>query len=214
MANNVKKQLMIRSIPPFAINRRIELKESNLNDIIRDAAGLMAQIIGTCIETRIELDEASLPVLADAALMGETVVSFARNAVDAMPDGGKLTVTTNLVTPHNEPGHPLRRCLSGSCVFFSVTDTGSGMDAVTMKHMFEPYFTTKKGERRGLSLAVAHAIIREHNGCIKVSSVRGKGTEIKVYLPIFQQPAWQKEPLLLVDLSYGQTAAVLHAYRA
>jgi two-component system, cell cycle sensor histidine kinase and response regulator CckA len=215
MANNVKKQLMIRSFPPLAINRKIMLKEANLNDIIRDAAMVLRQIVRTGIETKVRLDQENLLMLADMALMEEAVVSFAMNAVDAMPNGGILTITTNLVTSKNEPGYPLRRCVSGSCAFFSVSDTGLGMDPATMERMFEPYFTTKQGEGRGLSLAIAYSIIKEHDGCIKVNSDPGKGTEVKVYLPLLQAGVDQNKPVPLLDrLASDLELVPSYGYRA
>lgn len=214
MTNNVKKQLMIRSLRPFAINRKIQLKKSSLNDIIGNVEKALRELVRGDIEVRIELDEENPYVTADTVLMKEAVTSLVRNAIEAMPHGGTLTIRTDRVTYSDEPGYPLRPCAFGSCASFSISDTGKGMDRVTMERMFEPYFTTKRETGKGLSLAIAHSIIKEHNGCIKVESARGKGTLIKVYLPLSQGEAQRKEPFFLVDQSHGDwSAAASHEYR-
>jgi CheY-like chemotaxis protein len=75
----------------------------------------------------------------------------------------------------------------GLYAMFSIQDTGLGMDGFTLKRIFEPFFTTKPpGKGTGLGLAIVHAIIKNHNGAIKVQSQVGKGTQVDVYLPVYE----------------------------
>ena len=75
----------------------------------------------------------------------------------------------------------------GLYVVFTVQDTGLGMDGFTLKRIFEPFFTTKAiGKGTGLGLAIVHAIIKNHGGAIKVQSQIGKGTQVDVYLPVYE----------------------------
>ncbi len=75
----------------------------------------------------------------------------------------------------------------GRYAVFTVQDTGAGMDTATMKRIFEPFFTTKgPGKGTGLGLSIVHAIVKNHGGVTKVQSQVGKGTQVDVYLPIYE----------------------------
>jgi signal transduction histidine kinase len=182
--HDVEKQSMIRSLPPFSINRKIKPKESNLNGIVQTVKGLLPPYPST-IETRTLLSPESLYIMADRAMITEAVLNFAGNAVEAMPRGGTLTISTDLVNFKNEHPEIARHFAYGACALLSVADTGVGMDKGTMGRMFEPFFTTKPAGI-GLGLPVAYSIVKQHGGCMKVQSVPARGTTIKVYLPLIR----------------------------
>ena len=97
-------------------------------------------------------------------------INLAINAMDAMPDGGRLT---------------LAACRAGDHIEVSVKDTGSGIPEDLGRRIFEPFFTTKgPGRGTGLGLAVSNSIVREHGGTMEYSSVPGEGTEFLIRLPI------------------------------
>src|SRR5437870_4614543 len=111
----------------------------------------------------------------------EALTRFAR---DAMPGGGQITVETqNLaLDPTYTTDHRLMP--SGQYVLLAVSDTGSGMDAATKAHLFEPYFTTKSEHARpGLGLATVYGIVKRSDGVVWVYSELGAGTSVQVYLP-------------------------------
>jgi signal transduction histidine kinase len=116
---------------------------------------------------------------ADPVEMEQVVLNLMLNARDAMPNGGKLTISTDACVP------PSGTAIAGDhdqCVVITVSDTGSGIPEGDLDHIFEPFFTTKPNGT-GLGLASAHGIVRQHGGDIKVQSVLGSGTRFTVYLP-------------------------------
>lgn len=111
----------------------------------------------------------------DADLLASALENLVKNGVEAMPEGGTLTVTTELVTDHDEPR-----------LLLSVQDTGSGFDARAREQAFEPFFTTKT-TGSGLGLAFVRQVARAHGGDAALSSREGKGSTISMTLPLTQQ---------------------------
>jgi len=101
------------------------------------------------------------------------------NAIDAMPEGGVLTVATSLLSPAS---------LNGRTVEVVVMDSGTGMSEEVRQKAREPFFTTKEpGKGAGLGLAICEEIIRSHRGRMEIESQEGKGSAIRVHLPVFSE---------------------------
>jgi PAS domain S-box-containing protein len=116
------------------------------------------------------------PVEINRIHLQQVVVNLVLNARDAMPNGGRVTVSTSVAEPE-QPGLPRH-------VVLSVADEGTGMDEETRQHLFEPFFTTKAaGGGTGLGLATAHGIVEQAGGHIAVTTSPGNGTVFTVYLP-------------------------------
>jgi two-component system cell cycle sensor histidine kinase/response regulator CckA len=112
------------------------------------------------------------------------IINLVVNAVDAMPEGGLLTIAT----ANEESGErPIQKDSSGHQgpkIVLSVSDTGIGMDEETISKIFKPFFTTKKkGAGTGLGLAIAFDAVKENDGFIRVDSRPGRGSTFKIYLP-------------------------------
>jgi signal transduction histidine kinase len=122
-------------------------------------------------------------VKLDPELLKEAMLALTRNAKDAMPAGGKLTIS--LREEVVDPSHATQLSLSpGTFVLTSVADTGHGMDHETQRHLFEPFFTTKGlGNAEGLGLASAYGFLRQSGGTIVVSSKPQQGSTFDLYLP-------------------------------
>lgn len=134
-----------------------------------------AQTLGVAIEDRLP---AALPgVRANAGELEQVFLNLFLNALDAMPKGGRLTVSVSST--------PIR-CLEGkSCVAISVEDTGAGIDPTIRDRIFEPFFTTKEpGRGTGLGLSICQGLIRSHGGEITVDAQPGRGTRFTVNLPV------------------------------
>jgi signal transduction histidine kinase len=122
-------------------------------------------------------------VKIDLAQAQQIILNLVLNARDAMPDGGRVTLSTrNCDGPIME--RDARNQFCDSWVSFAVCDTGCGMDAETRSRLFEPFFTTKKpGKGNGLGLATVHRIVTHEGGRIEVESEAGRGTRVVVHLP-------------------------------
>lgn len=123
-------------------------------------------------------DLASLPPLAgDGPALRDLLINLIINAVDAMPQGGRLRITTRIAGSETSP-------LGEPSVRLTVSDTGIGMDDAVRARIFEPFFTTKGPRGTGLGLATSYGIVQRHQGVISVDSAVGRGTTFTVYLPL------------------------------
>jgi signal transduction histidine kinase/DNA-binding response OmpR family regulator len=154
--------------------------------IIKEAIKLLRSSIPTTIEIRQDINPDSGMVLADATQLHRIVMNLCTNAYHAMrKTGGVMAVSLQPVqVEHDDPKVNGLVLTPGAYVVFEVSDTGCGMDKLTMAKIFDPYFTTKEqGEGTGLGLSVVHGIIKEYGGYISVYCEPGKGSTFRVYLP-------------------------------
>jgi len=152
----------------FARPVRLVLRRVDLNLLVTDVIQLLeSQITANGIEARLELCDSSAAGMLDEAAISAASLNLVLNAVQAMPDGGRLVVSTG-----NDGGK----------LWLNVSDTGPGLTLEQAKRIFEPFNTTKS---RGLGLGMPYAqkVIGEHGGRILVESQVGAGTQIKIELP-------------------------------
>jgi PAS domain S-box-containing protein len=168
-----------------------------LNETVASTQNLLRRLIGEQIEFALlpdsRLDDSTGLVLADPAQVRQILLNLVLNARDAMPQGGKITLSTRVTEfpdgfPANGDGKRKPKSARGRrAVALAVTDNGCGMNRDIRARLFEPFFTTKKpGEGTGLGLATVQRIVNELDGTIKVSSELGQGTCIEVFFPAIQ----------------------------
>lgn len=165
-AREVVKNLLI-----FARQMPTQKKQVDLNQVVEESLYFFAS---RCAKEGIELARSLSPDLpkipADPAQLKQVFINLIVNALQAMPEGGRLKVQTSV-----QRGR----------VSFSVEDTGTGMSEELLKKIFTPFFTTKEiGQGTGLGLPVVHGIITSHGGSIKVESKLGRGTKFEIELPV------------------------------
>ncbi|PYS86759.1 MAG: hypothetical protein DMF62_14915, partial [Acidobacteria bacterium] len=155
----------------FSRIRTGERHPLDVGEILRSSANLIShQKRGNEIEFIVEVSDDLPLVNADSGQLQQAVIALATNAVDAMPNGGKLT---------------LRASASSRAVAIEIEDTGFGIPVDHMSKVFEPFFTTKEvGKGTGLGLAVCYGIITDHGGRVSVRSNVGKGTTFTILLPV------------------------------
>lgn len=171
---------MIQRIQDFAQQQQKELfSTADANQLVRDSLELTrsrwrddAQAKGISYQIVFRPSD-SLMVECDPSALREVFVNLILNALDAMPSGGKLTITTAIDR--------------GSAVI-AFADTGCGMTEETKKRIFEPFFTTKGVKGYGMGLSVTYGIIERHGGHIEVESEPGRGSRFTLRLPLRQDP--------------------------
>jgi hypothetical protein len=184
MAKGCDNQSQIKSLPPFIYSKKIRLRKSNLNEIIRGMESVFPRYAAGNIDFKTAFVGEDLRVMADVARIGEVLVHLIENAKDAMPSGGVLTFKTKKIGFEDKPTMVDNLQLPGARALLSVSDTGTGMDKAIRERIFEPFFTTKEGEGKGLGLPIASHIIKQHNGSMSVESQPGTGTTVNIYLPL------------------------------
>jgi CheY-like chemotaxis protein len=151
-------------------------------------------------------------VVADRSHLEQVVMNLCVNAADAMPDGGRISVTLDreTVTDAYATAHAWAR--PGEYVTIAVADTGSGIAAELLPHIFEPFFTTKEiGKGTGLGLATVYGIVQRYDGLIDVQSEVGRGTTFRIFLPAHETSPADDEQAERVAGAPGRNELILVA---
>jgi two-component system, cell cycle sensor histidine kinase and response regulator CckA len=202
-AAGLTKQLLA-----FARRQPMETRVLELNPVVTGLEKMMQRLLGEDIHMAVELTPGLDPIKVDPGQIEQVIVNLAVNARHAMPTGGRLTIRTAAVkaTPEEPALH--QDVPPGSYVLLTVADTGIGMDAETQTRVFEPFFSTKKGEGTGLGLATAYGIVRQSGGHIFVDSAPGQGATFSIYLPVTRE-AKSVLPAHVPDLDDTGTETIL-----
>ena len=175
---------LTRQLLAFGRKQVMQPTSLNLNEIVEHTSEMLQRIIGENMDLSLHLGSDVSPVYADPVQLERVLLNLCVNARDAMPGGGKLTITTANVELDHESSSSDARMHPGPYVMLSVSDNGQGMDQQTLARVFEPFFTTKElGRGTGLGLSIIYGIVRQSGGHIQVESEPGQGTTFRVYLP-------------------------------
>jgi signal transduction histidine kinase/ActR/RegA family two-component response regulator len=167
----------------FARKQQLKLEAVDLNAILSDLGDLLFRTIGTTVRIETVLQSDLWPAVADSTQIELVVLNLALNARDAMPSGGRLTITTTNIDMRGVPKQGLN-LPAGDFVCLSVSDTGTGMTEDVLAKAFEPFFTTKAfGAGTGLGLSQVYGVARQSGGGVRIESRLGIGTTVWVYLP-------------------------------
>ncbi len=163
--------------------QKIEPHPIQINDIVNAALELARPLMKGRVNVKADLACCLPNVEADPSRMEQVLVNLILNALDAMPEGGELALYTELLTGDAVLGD--KDEAKKQFVLITVVDTGVGIPENLQSSIFDPFFTTKPGGKgAGLGLSSACAIVRQHNGHIKVQSTPGAGTKFSIYLPV------------------------------
>ena len=174
-------------------------KRVDIDDEIQRLEPMLRRHMGSRVDVRLSLASKAVSELPASAIT-QVLLNLCGNARDAMPDGGTLTIRTTRATS-SAPG------AGGDHVLLEVTDTGTGMDAATMQRAFEPYFTTKPvGKGTGFGLAGVYGLMQGVGGDVMLDSTLGRGTTVRVRLPVLHDPAAENETPTVSTPSPSSTA--------
>ncbi len=162
----------------------------DLNEILNRVHQLLLRLISEDINLDIILSKEALPVMADSVQIEQVLMNLATNARDALPKGGSIVIKAETVSIDSEFVLARGFGLPGDYALLTFTDNGEGMDPEVVKHIFEPFYTTKElGKGTGLGLSIVYGIIKKHSGYITCHSTIGIGTAFHVYLPLLSESA-------------------------
>ncbi len=147
---------------------------------------------------------------ADAELLRQALMNLVLNAVDAMPNGGKLQLGLSHLTCRPGEPTPCSGMPAGDWAVLTVADTGVGIPAEALSHVFESFFTTKPPEKgTGLGLAQVQDIIKQHQGYVQLESREGAGTTVSIYLPVEAANMAESRSTMEEDLLRGGGEVIL-----
>jgi signal transduction histidine kinase len=181
---------LTRQLLAFARKQHLQVEPVDLNALVCGMTELLAGTLGRSVAVETALDPEVWPAMADPAQLELVLLNLAINARDAMPAGGRISISTGCETlgPPLRPEDPP----AGSYAVLRLADTGCGMSASVQARAFEPFFTTKDaGRGTGLGLAQVLGVAQQLGGGVHLDSAEGSGTRVSVFLP----RAWQPAPL-------------------
>jgi two-component system cell cycle sensor histidine kinase/response regulator CckA len=154
------------------------------NGVITDMMKMLKRLIAEDIQLDLKLHPVALTAKIDQGQMEQVIMNLVLNARDAMPNGGRIAISTEPFEYLGGSKNGLSDLKPGSYILIQITDSGFGMDPQTLEHIFEPYYTTKEKEKgTGLGLATVYGVVMQWGGHIDVHSQPGKGTQFKIYIP-------------------------------
>jgi PAS domain S-box-containing protein len=193
----------------FSRRQSLDTRPLDVNTLVGSMEDLLARSIGEGVRLAMSL-AADLPVAkADANQLESAVLNLAINARDAMPEGGTLTIETAVADLDARYAARHEGLKAGRYVMVSVSDTGVGMPPEVLAKVYDPFFTTKPaGEGTGLGLSMVHGFVNQTGGHIRIHSQPGRGTSVKLYLPV-AEPAEDAVEVSAAEMPRGDGETVL-----
>ena len=170
----------------LAFSRRQTLRPSafQFTEVLSDATALLKRLIGERIDLTFQHGRDLWPVMADPTQFEQVIVNFAMNARDAMPNGGRLSISTRNVSEGEKDAFGDKSIPKADYVLIEVQDSGTGMPPDVLEKIFEPFFTTKEvGKGTGLGLSMVYGFVKQSGGFIFCESKPGEGTTFRILLP-------------------------------
>ena len=201
---------LIRQLLMFSRKQVMQFRYLDPNEILRNAIKMLEWVVGEHVKIEFQPYNSLSTIHADSSMVEQIAMNLAVNARDAMPNGGRLSITTSVESVHrgSTPMDPEPR--EGQYVCLKFADTGFGMDTQILSRIFEPFFTTKPvGKGTGLGLSTVFGIVRQHHGWVEVESEPNKGTIFRIYFPSTQHSPDRVESVTDVPLRNGRETVLV-----
>ncbi|MBW2276278.1 MAG: PAS domain S-box protein [Deltaproteobacteria bacterium] len=180
-----KAKDLTQQLLAFGRKQVLSMKILDLNQVVSDLTRMLGRTLRENIDIELHLADAPLPFEGDLSQIEQIVMNLAINARDAMPGGGTMSIATRETMLDESAARELGDVLPGHYAKLTLSDTGHGMDDMTTRRVFEPFFSTKDRDKgTGLGLSTVYGIVKQHRGVIRVESAHEKGTKFEVYLPL------------------------------
>jgi PAS domain S-box-containing protein len=177
-----KGSALVARLMQYKRQQDTQLRPVHINKVVNATLELARPLLKGKVRVKTELGPCLPVVQADPSQLDQVLLNLILNALDAMPEGGELVLSTSLVS--HDVIQEAKNEKKNRFVLITVADTGTGIPEHIRVRIFDPFFTTKPGKGAGLGLSSAQLIIRRHNGHIKVQSAPGAGTIFSIYLPV------------------------------
>ncbi len=191
--STLKAADLTQKVLAFTQQGKYQAEPVNINQIIVKLASVLKETLGDNIQIDLQLSSNALPVEADVSQIYHALLNLCINARDAMPEGGKIVIKTELIKVSPNETIPLSTIDPKHYVLITISDTGIGIKPEIQDKIFEPFFSTKGPDKgTGLGLAIVYGIVKGHHGHIRLESTPGKGTTFYIYLPAKEEILCQK----------------------
>ncbi|MEZ4389159.1 MAG: response regulator [Candidatus Krumholzibacteriia bacterium] len=175
---------LARQLLAFSRRQVLEMRSLNLGETLREFAPILRRTLSEDIELVIDCQDADCQVHADASQVEQIIMNLAINAMDAMPDGGRVEILTVCRRITADAAGSPAGAAPGTYTSLVVRDTGTGVSPEILDRVFEPFFTTKEvGKGTGLGLATIHGIVSQHGGWVGLRNRPEGGCEVEILLP-------------------------------
>ena len=183
-----KAARLVRQLLAFSRKQVLKPEVLDLGRVVNNLEEMLKRLLGDHITLDVQAAPALPPVRADLSMMEQIIMNLSVNARDAMPKGGRLTVSIDAVTITPDDAHKNSEIRPGPHVRISVSDTGCGIASELLPRIFDPFFTTKEiGKGTGLGLATVYGIVKQHHGWVDVQSAVNQGSTFRIFLPAGQE---------------------------
>ncbi|QYX29956.1 PAS domain S-box protein [Sphaerospermopsis torques-reginae] len=209
--NNAQRgSALVRQVLSFARGLKGEKTIVQVKHLITEIIQIAKQTFPKSIEFSTQIPENLWTVSGDTTQLHQVLMNLVVNAHDAMPAGGMLTITAENMFIDEAYARMNLESKVGHYIVITVTDTGIGISSEILDRIFEPFFTTKEvGTGTGLGLPTALGIIKSHHGFVTVSSLVGKGSTFKVFLPSLESPPIPSLEQLEIEPGKGELILVV-----
>jgi signal transduction histidine kinase/CheY-like chemotaxis protein len=198
VASGERAAKLTKGLLAYSRRQMTQVEAVDVNEAVRAMEGFLFNLVAKDIRLTIETSEEGLVIMADKAQIEQVLMNLASNAIDAMPGGGVLTISTQSVTYWQEVRGAEPSVRPHTYALIVVKDTGVGMDRDVQGKVFEPFFTTKEvGKGTGLGLSMVYGMVKKHDGHITVESEPGRGSIFRVYLPLVNAGKAERQPPVL-----------------